>query len=482
MKKIIISAMLAMASITAPAQEKTLQERLVDHVGYLASDSLRGRKAGSPDAAKAAEYIRDRYEEAGLKPFFKGWYMPFEKGGVSYKNVVGVIEGSDPVLRREYIVLGAHYDHLGVKNGEVYNGADDNASGSAALIEIARSLMQDPKSLKRSVIIAAFDAEEEGLYGSYALADTLANSGISIKLMMSIDMVGWLREGKALKMEGVATIRNGKAILEDKASAISLTVDPRKFEKSVMTATDTEGFAMQGIPTLAVTTGLKSPYHKPEDDAVLIDYEGLEKVSDYIGDITRVFAADDSFGPSGRLSFKHRQRNGTGIDIGVTAGCSSGMIRYKSAKFSMNSRPGIMGGADVRIFFGAMSLHSQVTAGIENYFLMNPDNPYGKAERLSQTVIKVPAELVFGLKRNGAASSGIGIGAYWSEVLSEKSSSCLDCGTTTKPWGLTASYTARLYDMTLGVRYDWQMNGFFKGDGVPKAAKRNLAIQLGWRF
>ena len=83
--------------------------------------------------------------------------------------MVGVIEGSDPELKNEYIVLGAHYDHLGVRNGKVYNGADDNASGSAALIEVARELFSKRDSLRRSVIIAAFDAEELGLWGVQSL-------------------------------------------------------------------------------------------------------------------------------------------------------------------------------------------------------------------------------------------------------------------------------------------------------------------------
>ena len=106
--------------------------------------------------------------------------MPFNANGTDYKNVVAVIEGSDPVLKDQYIVLGAHYDHLGVKKGQIYNGADDNASGSAAIIEIARALEPQRGSLKRSVVIAAFDAEELGLYGSNHLAARLDTLGFNI--------------------------------------------------------------------------------------------------------------------------------------------------------------------------------------------------------------------------------------------------------------------------------------------------------------
>lgn len=478
----IMIAAMALAAINTSAQEKTTQQRLVEHVYYFASDSLRGRKAGSPDAAKAAEYIRDEYESSGMKPYFSDWFMPFSRDGKDFRNVVGVIEGADPILRNEYIVLGAHYDHLGVKDGDIYNGADDNASGSAALIEIARSLVNDRESLKRSVIIAAFDAEELGLYGSYALADTLHKKGINIRLMMSIDMVGWLREGKTLKLEGVSTIKNGKRILESEAAAINIDIAPKNFEKSIMTATDTEGFAGLGIPTLAVSTGLKSPYHKPEDDAELIDYEGLEKVSEYIGDVTRQFATDSDFGPSGRLSFKHSSRKPVGIDIGPVCGFDSDMLRYKGTRFTMDGRNGVMAGADARISLGMISIHTQGTIGMENYYILDDNDIYGKGTRLSQTVVKVPAELVMGMKRNGTARSGLGVGAYWSEVLSERMSG--DCSHTTEknPWGITASYTARLYNLTVGIRYDWQMNGFFVEEAAPKAVKRNFAFQLGWRF
>ena len=203
---LILGGGLALLAIL-PAQAQTRRERLHDHVYYLAADSLRGRKACSPDATKAAEYIIGEYEQAGLKPLFReGWYDRFTRKGdheSDFKNVVGLIEGTDPALRGECIVIGAHYDHLGVRQDKIYNGADDNASGSAAVIEIARALAGAQP--RRSIIIAAFDAEEIGLVGSSHLAERLDTLGFHIKLMMSVDMVGWLKAGKALKLEGVAS-------------------------------------------------------------------------------------------------------------------------------------------------------------------------------------------------------------------------------------------------------------------------------------
>ena len=110
------SLILLLAALCAPAFSQTRQERLTEHVYYFASDSLKGRAAGSEDAAKAAAYIVNEYESMGLKPFYEDWYMRFSRGGKWYQDVVAVLEGNDPVLKNQYIVVGAHYDHLGVKS------------------------------------------------------------------------------------------------------------------------------------------------------------------------------------------------------------------------------------------------------------------------------------------------------------------------------------------------------------------------------
>ena len=146
------------------AQSTTQRQRLEKHVYTLASDSLQGRKAGSPDAVRAANYLIREWKGMGLKPFFaesKNYRMPFEVYGDSgYYDLVAIIEGNDPKLKDEYIVIGGHYDHLGVRNGKVYNGADDNASGASCVTEVARQLLARQKELRRSVIICAFDAEK----------------------------------------------------------------------------------------------------------------------------------------------------------------------------------------------------------------------------------------------------------------------------------------------------------------------------------
>ena len=123
-KYLLLLGIAALAALGAgPARAQSRQERLKEHVYYLASDSLRGRKAGTPDATKAAEYIVSEYEQAGLKPLFReGWYDRFSIAAfpdADFKNVVGLIEGGDPALKGEVIVLGAHYDHLGIRKGQM---------------------------------------------------------------------------------------------------------------------------------------------------------------------------------------------------------------------------------------------------------------------------------------------------------------------------------------------------------------------------
>ena len=264
--KIIIAALLAFVCMPAANAQQSRQQRLRQHLYYLASDSLEGRMAGSEGGAKARQYILNQYKEIGLQPYSGNGLFPFKPsqsimslmfGKDSLCNIVMIIPGTDPQLKDEYIVLGAHYDHVGVKGGKVYNGADDNASGSTALIEIARELYGHRNELKRSVIIAAFDGEEEGLHGSKELVKMLGNDINKVLVMMSIDMVGWLSTNDALVIEGTSTLKGGKEAMVKLADEQGMRLKLKGFERSVMTATDTEPFAKKGQrPTLAVTTGL----------------------------------------------------------------------------------------------------------------------------------------------------------------------------------------------------------------------------------
>ena len=151
--------------------QSTLRERLKQHVFTLASDSLQGREAGTEFARMAADYVVAQFTEIGIELFFENSFLQqFGQNNAqnshSFQNVIGIIRGNDADLANEFIVVGAHYDHLCALNGNIYNDADDNASGVAMLIELARMLKEYQRKLKRSVILVAFDAEEIGLLGS----------------------------------------------------------------------------------------------------------------------------------------------------------------------------------------------------------------------------------------------------------------------------------------------------------------------------
>lgn len=171
-------------------QEKTVIETLK----FLSSDELEGRDSGSEGIEKAALYLEELFIKHSIKPYFATYRdtLP-DIFGPAY-NIVGVIEGNDPKLKSEYVVIGAHYDHIGVAltdvNGDViFNGADDNASGVTAVAELA-AYFSSTRSNKRSLLFCFFSAEEKGLLGSWHLAEKLKKQGFNLYTMLNFEMIG----------------------------------------------------------------------------------------------------------------------------------------------------------------------------------------------------------------------------------------------------------------------------------------------------
>ena len=160
---------------------------------YLSSDELKGRKSGEVGNMLAAEFLINKMEDYQVKPLFTSFKDTLTNFSNTW-NIVGLLPGTDEILKDEYVVLGAHYDHIGLRNQEnvnediIANGANDNASGVAILTEITRYLSKN--ELKRSVIIAYFTAEEEGLLGSEHLAKKLKSEGFNVGLMLNLEMLG----------------------------------------------------------------------------------------------------------------------------------------------------------------------------------------------------------------------------------------------------------------------------------------------------
>ena len=417
----LVVALMAV-NLTSASAQQSRQQRLRQHLYYLASDSLQGRLAGSEGGAKARQYIFNQYKEIGLQPYSGNGLYPFRPGASmrammigedSLCNIIMVIPGNDPQLKDEYIVLGAHYDHVGVKGDSIYNGADDNASGSTALIEIARELYAHRNEFKRSVVIAAFDGEEEGLFGSKEMVRMLNADIEKVKVMMSIDMVGWLSANDALVMEGSSTLTDGKEIMRKLAEEQGLRVKFKRFENSVLTATDTEPFAKMHRPTLAVTTGLKSPYHKPGDDADLIDYEGMDRICSYISELTLRWATDkEKLEPSGKVAPKHEDRLPF-FEIGPIAGLGTSSLRYPESALRGKTFFSGLVGVETLFNFGQFSLQAEA---LFNYAFMDKPNLDGtmfdvfdgRTQEI-QTSLIVPVSLIWNAESSGEFYIGAGI-------------------------------------------------------------------------
>lgn len=273
------------------AQNTELENTLELHVQTLASPEMEGRGLGTEGSEKAREYILQEFQEAGLDKIGNSIIHPFKiRQGLAWIpafNIVGVLEGKHPILKDEIIVIGAHYDHMGYVyrsgNRVIYPGADDNASGVAALIELAHYLGKKKENLNRTLVFVAFDAEESGLWGAQNfLSDSIVHPE-NIKAMFSMDMVGMYSSNKGLDLKGIATIEGGKTLAED--IAVDHSIQLKNTSAIIERRTDTWPFGSMGIPAIHGFTGLNSPYHKPEDTYDQLDYAGMAQVKTYLADL-----------------------------------------------------------------------------------------------------------------------------------------------------------------------------------------------------
>jgi aminopeptidase YwaD len=202
------------------------------------------------------------------------------------RNVVAFLPGTDDKLKNEYVVVGAHFDHLGMGGSgsgsratdtiAVHNGADDNASGVAAIIQLAEKLAAEKKN-KRSIIFVAFGAEEMGLVGSKEFTNKPPVETEKMVAMFNFDMVGRLDPTtNGLSIGGTQTSKETEALLTDLNTGFELAFSPEGVGPS-----DHASFYLQNIPVFFISTGAHSDYHTPLDDADLINYEGTKKLADY---------------------------------------------------------------------------------------------------------------------------------------------------------------------------------------------------------
>ncbi len=169
-------------------------EDLNETVSFLASDALKGRNTGSEGIEMAAQYIEDKFKTYGVNPYFETYRDAFMAKDRKASNIVGLVEGQDPELKNEVIIIGAHYDHIGIRskivdNDSIANGANDNAAGTSAVIVLAK-YFATKKNNKRSLMFVLFSAEEMGLLGSKHLASRLKEQDINLYTMINFEMIG----------------------------------------------------------------------------------------------------------------------------------------------------------------------------------------------------------------------------------------------------------------------------------------------------
>ncbi|WP_340203214.1 M28 family metallopeptidase [Ascidiimonas sp. W6] len=174
-------------------------ESIKNSLNFLASDALKGRKTGSPEIEEAANFIEGIFKEYNLKPYFESYKDTLSNLKIPAYNVVGYLEGNDSDLKKEFIIIGAHYDHIGfaekINNDTIANGANDNASGTSAVLELAKYFGQNKKT-KRSLLFVLFAAEEMGLLGSKHLAKKLKERELDLYAMVNFEMIGVPLKGK----------------------------------------------------------------------------------------------------------------------------------------------------------------------------------------------------------------------------------------------------------------------------------------------
>ncbi len=301
----LLSAQVELADSAARATRDSLAVVVLEDVKFLSADGLGGRLIGTPGADSAAAYIARRFARAGLQPGPRGWFQDFTVsrdapaassagiGGVVGHNVIGVAAGRDPSRRNEIVIVGAHYDHLGKggfgsldpdSTGSVHNGADDNASGIAALERIATQIAASPPA--RTVVFIAFSGEEEGVLGSTYYTRNPLYPMTAVTAMVNLDMVGRLRNNRLI-VYGVETATEFRGILDSLNATAGFEIHA---SGDGYGPSDHQSFYIVGKPVLHMFTDLHEDYHRATDDWPKINSVGLLRVADFTASVVRTLA------------------------------------------------------------------------------------------------------------------------------------------------------------------------------------------------
>jgi len=287
------------ADLLSASLDSITTDELKRHVNFLASDTLEGREAGTQGGYAAAAYIVQTLRQAGIRPASSDgdFYQTFAP---NFRNILAVIPGGDPKLSDEYVLLGAHYDHVGYGTtfnsrgpiGVVHNGADDNASGTASVLEVAQALTLLKPAPRRSILIVLWDGEEKGLLGSrqYVVQPVVPVS--KIRFHINADMIGRLRPRK-FELYGWRTAPGLRQFIA-RQNTDGMDVD---FTYEYRPDSDHWPFFERGVPSLMLHTGRHDDYHRPTDDVDRINLDGIRDISRLTLRLTVAAASHDELPP-----------------------------------------------------------------------------------------------------------------------------------------------------------------------------------------
>lgn len=286
-------------------------DQMRPHIEFLAGPAMEGRASAAKE--KSRDYIRERLKAANLQPLFSELpveskdkppamtdYLQAIPGAANEDGTVPILghnigawlQGSDPKLSEEFLIVSAHYDHLGVRDGQVFAGADDNASGVAMMLEVARQMAEDKTRPKRSVAFVAFDLEERLLWGSRWFAAHPPWPIEQVKLFITADMIG--RSLGDLPLPAVFVL--GSEHAKELKTALDLVGTPPKLEVCrlgtdlIGTRSDYGPFRDRKIPYLFFSTGEHPDYHTPRDTPDKIDYDKAARIASLVLNLTRHIA------------------------------------------------------------------------------------------------------------------------------------------------------------------------------------------------
>ncbi|WP_406700832.1 M20/M25/M40 family metallo-hydrolase [Singulisphaera sp. Ch08] len=280
-------AMTPAASRSQESRPQPEEARLRAEVKTLTSPALGGRRGEG--GRKTAQHLVEVFRALKLEPLFDGRYTQAIPDGAPDRiighNVGARLVGSDPQLRDEWIILAAHFDHLGVREGQLYPGADDNASGVAMMLEVARAMAQSPEASKRSVMFIGFDLEEIGLYGSRYFVEHSPVPLKQISLFITADMIGRSLGGVCDPYVFVMGSEHAPGLrpwINQASQQQPVKVGMLGTDILILDRSDYGPFRAREIPYLFFSTGENPTYHTPDDRPETLNYPKLEAISQVI--------------------------------------------------------------------------------------------------------------------------------------------------------------------------------------------------------